>query len=57
MVKNALVTGGCGFIGSYLVDTLVETGIIVTVVDNLSAGTTTYLQKHIKNPKTHQDIY
>ena len=52
MIKNALVTGGCGFIGSYLVDTLIEKGITVTVVDNLSTGTTTYLQKHIKTHST-----
>jgi UDP-glucose 4-epimerase len=35
---NALVTGGLGFIGSHLVDFLVEKKIDVTVVDNLSTG-------------------
>jgi UDP-glucose 4-epimerase len=35
---RALVTGGAGFIGSNLVDALVERGDEVTVVDNLSTG-------------------
>ncbi len=33
-----LVTGGCGFIGSHIVDGLVESGHEVFVVDNLSTG-------------------
>src|SRR6476661_3674885 len=35
---KALVTGGAGFIGSLLVDVLVERGDDVVVVDNLSSG-------------------
>ena len=35
---SALVTGGAGFIGSHLVDLLMERGVNVTVLDNLSAG-------------------
>ncbi len=35
---KALVTGGSGFIGSNLVDALVERGDEVTVIDNLSTG-------------------
>ena len=35
---KVLVTGGAGFIGSHLVDRLMEEGYKVRVVDNLSAG-------------------
>ena len=36
--EHALVTGGCSFIGSHLVDALIERGARVRVVDNLSSG-------------------
>lgn len=36
--KNVLVTGGCSFIGSHLVEGLVERGARVRVVDDLSSG-------------------
>jgi UDP-glucose 4-epimerase len=37
-MKKALVTGGAGFIGSNLVDKLIEQGVEVVVLDNLSTG-------------------
>lgn len=37
-LHRALVTGGAGFIGSHLVEGLLERGIRVTVLDNLSTG-------------------
>lgn len=36
--KRYLVTGGCGFIGSHLVDSLLADGHGVVVLDNLSSG-------------------
>jgi len=38
MKKRALVTGGAGFVGSYLVEALLSKGYQVIVVDNLSTG-------------------
>lgn len=35
---NVLITGGAGFIGSHLVDRLLNDGFEVTVVDNLDTG-------------------
>lgn len=36
--RTILVTGGAGFIGSHIVDTLIEKGYRVLVVDDLSSG-------------------
>lgn len=37
-MERVLVTGGAGFIGSHLVDALIQRGIAVDVVDDLSTG-------------------
>lgn len=44
---KALVTGGAGFVGSNLVDALVERGLDVTVLDDLSTGRESNLQEAI----------
>ncbi|MCK4933930.1 SDR family NAD(P)-dependent oxidoreductase, partial [Candidatus Bathyarchaeota archaeon] len=36
--EKALVTGGAGFIGSHIVDRLLEDGVGVVVLDDLSGG-------------------
>lgn len=59
---KAIVTGGCGFIGSHIVDRLVNDGHEVTVVDNLSAecnetffynDNAKYIEADISDPKLH----
>jgi len=46
---RCLVTGGAGFIGSNLVDALLERGDEVTVVDDLSTGRLTNLEPGLSN--------
>ena len=48
---KALVTGGCGFIGSHIVDRLIKEDFEVTVIDNLSTGRLLNLEHHKANPK------
>jgi len=45
---KVLVTGGAGFIGSTIVDTLVDRGNDVAVLDNLSTGKREYLNPNAK---------
>ncbi|MFY9268644.1 MAG: NAD-dependent epimerase/dehydratase family protein [Candidatus Manganitrophaceae bacterium] len=45
---KVLVTGGAGFIGSHLVDRLIQEGHQVVVVDNLSTGKKQNLNKEAK---------
>jgi UDP-glucose 4-epimerase len=46
--KICVVTGGCGFIGSHLVDLLINKGFKVRVIDNLSTGNKSNLNKKAK---------
>ena len=45
--KKVLVTGGASFIGSHLVDSLIEKGAGIRVVDNLSSGKQENLKAHL----------
>ena len=46
----AVVTGGAGFIGSHMVDVLLERGYAVRVLDNLSGGHLSNLEHHRNDP-------
>ncbi|MGD2165679.1 MAG: GDP-mannose 4,6-dehydratase [Anaerolineae bacterium] len=48
-----LVTGGAGFIGSNLVDALMEQEHEVTVLDNLSVGKVSNIEHHLNSERFH----
>lgn len=47
---RVLVTGGAGFVGSHLVDRLMERGNIVIVADNFFTGRKENIMHHLQNP-------
>lgn len=49
--KHVLITGGAGFLGSWLSDTLLEQHAWVTCVDNLSSGTKSNLENCLKKDR------
>ena len=48
--KRILVTGGAGFVGSHLVDRLIERGDNVIVIDNYFTGRKENIIHHVGNP-------
>lgn len=47
-MSKVLVTGGAGFIGSHIVDRLIDEGYEVVIVDNLSSGKENNINKKAK---------
>jgi len=45
-----VVTGGAGFIGSHMVDLLIERGLAVRAIDNLAGGRRENVAQHAANP-------
>ncbi|MCA0970447.1 NAD-dependent epimerase/dehydratase family protein [Halobacillus litoralis] len=60
---KVLVTGGAGFIGSHIVDNLVNEGIETVVVDNLSSGHRSFIPEDVSfyqadlNDDSLEDIF
>lgn len=51
--KSVLVTGGCGFVGSHIVDELLRRNIETYVIDDLSTGDIDNIGRHLSNPLLH----
>ena len=49
----AVVTGGAGFIGSHMVDLLMDQGFEVRVIDNMVGGRPENLAAHRRNNRLH----
>ena len=47
--RRTFVTGGAGFIGSHIVDRLVQDGADVTIYDNFSTGHDAFISQHTQN--------
>lgn len=47
---KAIITGGAGFIGSHMVDKLINQGDQVTIIDNLSSGKIENIKQWLNSP-------
>ena len=54
--RVAVVTGGAGFIGSHMVDLLLDRGFTVRVVDNLVGGRIANLEHRQSDPRLSVDV-
>jgi UDP-glucose 4-epimerase len=54
--STALVTGGAGFIGSHLIDLLIDQGTSVIALDNQSTGSFHNLSQHAGSPMLKQVV-
>ncbi len=52
--SSVLVTGGAGFIGSHIVDKLVEEGLTVGIFDNFFSGEEKNIEHHGARVRTHR---
>jgi UDP-glucose 4-epimerase len=55
-MAHALITGGAGFIGSHLAESLLAAGHEVTIIDNLSTGRLANIQRLDSHPRFHSAI-
>jgi UDP-glucose 4-epimerase len=53
----AIVTGGAGFIGSHMVDLLVDKGFAVRIIDNMTGGHEENLSQHADNQNVALERY
>ncbi|MEA5471190.1 GDP-mannose 4,6-dehydratase [Spirulina sp. 06S082] len=51
--KTYLITGGAGFIGSHISETLIQQGYRVLVIDNLSTGSLANISHLLDHPNFH----
>jgi len=49
-IGKVLITGGAGFIGSHLADTLMPSGTNICVIDNLTSGTLKNIERWLEKP-------
>lgn len=54
-MERVVVTGGCGFIGSHLVDALLDGGHHIVIIDNLSTGKLENIERVISKVEFHEE--